>query len=216
MSAFTDSIKEWFGFTRRERRSTFILLIIILVIIGFRFIVPESGIVISDIPVPDTGSIRDTLTAVRKEPYTRKKTGSRMPPRQNAIIDINNCDSSRLVTLPGIGPVLSARIIKYRNLLGGYASVNQLKEVYGLPGETFDMILPLVTADSSDVIRIKINKADFKELLRHPYLEKSDVSAIMKYRELEGSIGGINDLIVHKLITEEKALKVLPYLDYGK
>lgn len=192
------------------------LLIAVLAIIGIRFMVPETDVAITVTPVDIAGYSRDTSPFTTKGTYIVQKEASYKPSVQKRTIDINDCDSSLLVTLPGIGPVLSSRIIKYRNLLGGYVSVSQLREVYGLPDETFEMILPLITVLSQDVHKIQINKAGFKELLRHPYLEKSEVSAILKYRELKGTIGDVNDLIDHKLITEERALKILPYLEYDK
>ena len=120
------------------------------------------------------------------------------------------------VRLPGIGPVLSARIIKYRRLLGGFARVEQLKEVYGLPAETYEMIKGRVYADSLQISRININSATYKEIIRLPYLKKYEVTAILKYRELKGRINGIDDLTEIKLLTAEKARKVNPYLIYDK
>ena len=98
--------------------------------------------------------------------------------QQKSSIDINGCDSAALVALPGIGPVLSARIIKYRKLLGGFASVEQLKEVYGLPEETYEMIKGRLYADSSGIRKININSSGYKELSRIPYIEKYEVTAI--------------------------------------
>ena len=134
--------------------------------------------------------------------------------QQKTLINLNNCDSALLVTLPGIGPVLSVRIIKYRNLLGGFASVNQLKEVYGLPPETFEIIKGRVFADSSAIIGININTAGYKELSRLPYLENYEITSILKYRELKGRIEEMNDLTENKLLTVEKADKVRPYLNF--
>ncbi|TAL66327.1 MAG: hypothetical protein EPN88_08645, partial [Bacteroidetes bacterium] len=59
-----------------------------------------------------------------------------------------------------------------------------------------------------------INSADYKKLSRLPYLEKYEVSAILKYRELKGNITNITDLIDNKLITKEKASKVGSYLRF--
>ena len=133
---------------------------------------------------------------------------------QKAMVDINLSDSAALVLLPGIGPVLSARIIKYRRLLGGFARIEQLKEVYGLPAETYEMIKGRVYADSALISRININSATYKEILRFPYFEKYEVTAILKYRELKGKITGIDDLTDNKLITMEKAVKLWPYLKF--
>lgn len=138
------------------------------------------------------------------------------PARQERLIEINTCDSADLERLPGIGPVLSARIIKYRNLLGGYVRTGQLKEVYGLTPETFELISGKVFADSSYVKKININVADYKQLIRIPYLERYDVAAILKYRELKGRIAGIGDLVENKLITVEQGEKIKGYLVFGE
>lgn len=136
--------------------------------------------------------------------------------RQRTKFDINLSDSASLVELPGIGPVLSGRIIRYRRLLGGYATIDQLKEVYGLKAETYDIIKDRVFADSSVIIRININSAGYKELSHIHYFEKYEITAILKFRELKDRISGISDLTENKLITTEKAKKVRPYLKYNE
>jgi competence protein ComEA len=283
MNLNREPIKNWFGFTRRERRSTFIMLLIVILIIVLRYSIPESSIAIEDITStfssvenhselygqdslsngepfsfdPNTASY-DTLMKLglaAKEASTlisyRNKGGKfRQPsdikkvygiggpkaeklvhfivvkkttlekvrnpslPPQKSRIDINLSDSATLVRLPGIGPVLSARIIKYRRLLGGFARIDQLQEVYGLPVETFESIKERIFADSTVITRININSAGYKELSRFPYFEKYEVTAILKYREIKGSITGISDLTENKLITKEKAYKVGPYLKF--
>jgi len=213
---YLEQVKNWFGFTRRERRSSFILLLLILVIAGIRFIIPERNISLEVISsfYPETfpDSLPNKKPVVSNQVY-RPENASRQP---RPILDINVCDSSSLEELPGIGPVLSARVIKYRNLLGGYARVSQLREVYGLTEETFDLISGRLKADSAVVRKIIINSADYKQLIRLPYFEKYEVSAILKFRELNGKISDIKDLIDNKLITVEKAKKVSPYLEFGK
>ncbi|MBI5010665.1 MAG: helix-hairpin-helix domain-containing protein, partial [Bacteroidia bacterium] len=123
-------------------------------------------------------------------------------------------DTSELIRLPGIGPVLSLRIIKYRQLLGGYAVKEQLREVYGLKPETYENIKDRVNVDTSCIEKIEINSADYKRLSRMPYFEKNEVHSILKFRELEGRIRSIEELIENKLIGEETAGKVRPYLSF--
>ena len=228
MNLNREPLKNWFGYTRRERRSSFILLILIIVILGIRYTVPESRITLKD--MTDSLTAYTDLSDLKKRDSTSEKlsyaslpvSGKKFRPQQNykkyvskkALTDINKSDSATLVELPGIGPVLSARIIKYRRLLGGFATIDQLKEVYGLREETFEMIKGKVFADSTLVAVININSATYKEIIRFPYFEKYEVGAILKYRELKGRITGINDLIENKLITSEKARKVGPYLRF--
>jgi DNA uptake protein ComE-like DNA-binding protein len=238
--------KNWFGFSRRERRATFVLLILIVIIIALRYTIPESTIPVRDItgivsPENDISGntsspqqVKTVYTAyhsyrsgdslkksrpndnrrsLREGNIQRSERPGRQSTRtQKSLIDINICDSSDLVLLPGIGPVLSARIIKYRYYLGGFANIGQLREVYGLSPETYELIKSRILADSTVVRRIRINTADYKELSRVRYLEKFEITAILKYRELKGRINNINDLTNNKLIAVEKASKVGPYL----
>jgi DNA uptake protein ComE-like DNA-binding protein len=110
---------------------------------------------------------------------------------------------------------LSARIIRYRNLLGGYAYVEQLREVYGLPAETYEMIRTRLRADSMLVRRIDINTADFRQLIRLPYLDRAEVNSLLKYREDRGRIGSFHELIDNKLIADDKMRKIRVYLEFG-
>lgn len=249
MKLNSESVKEWFGFTRRERRSASVLLTIIIFIIGLRYVLPEKnieienyGIFLADTEIkrlisdPDisagnmlfsfnpASASYDTLEKpglAESKPNTpikyRSGGGKFKKPsagQQKQLLDINSCDSLALVSLPGIGPVLSVRIIKYRNLLGGFARVEQLKEVYGLPEETYELLKGRLTADSSGIRKTNINSAAYKELSRIPYLDKYEVTAILKYRELTGRIKSVEELKENKILTLEKADKVEPYLDF--
>jgi DNA uptake protein ComE-like DNA-binding protein len=131
-----------------------------------------------------------------------------------AKTDLNRCDSADLEKLPWIGPVLSARIIKYRELLGGFCSIDQLKEVYGLSDSTFNFISGRVTADSNDIKQIEINKAKFAELIKHPYFELFDVKALLKYRAIRGNIDSIPELVENKILTPGKAARIRPYIRF--
>ena len=215
MPSFNEPLKNWFGYSRRERRSTFILLILIFAVAGVRFVLPEREIIVEELPVGTFTSFTDSIP-FKETAYTGygqgRQTAKARKPSQ--LINLNTSDSAALEALPGIGPVLSVRIIKYRNLLGGYTSVRQLKEVYGLSEETYNLISGRVIADSASVRKIRINSSDFKGLIRFPYFEKEEVNAILKYLELKGRINGINDMVENKLITADKAAKLRPYLEF--
>jgi DNA uptake protein ComE-like DNA-binding protein len=208
-----EPLKEWFGFTRRERRASFILLILILSVTGLRYIIPSRNLSIEEVPLKVRDSINIKLSGMVTPHAGTAYSGSRNG-RQKALLEINRCDSASLETLPGIGPVLSARIIKYRNLLGGFAHVDQLREVYGLTEETFEMISGRLYADSSVIRKININSADYRQLIRFPYFERYEVTAMLKYRELQGRIEGFDELLENKLIAPGKAGKIRPYLEY--
>lgn len=226
MFRISDSVKKWLGHDRKERRGVAILLGLIAIVITLRFSLPESRVELRETYGPDaeqsTGAanfddasmpaLKQTQNRVfRKKSLSEQKGSTRT---KRALIELNSCDSAALVSLPGIGPVLSARIIRFRSLLGGFVSADQLKEVYGLPAETFEMIKDKVTADTNLIKRIKINSAVYRDLSRLPYFEKYEVSSILKYRELNKHISGIEELIDNKILTPEKASRTRQYLDF--
>ncbi|HPY67732.1 MAG TPA: helix-hairpin-helix domain-containing protein [Bacteroidales bacterium] len=209
-----DLLRSWFGYTRRERRSSFFILVVTLAIAGVRLVVPARDLTVEEIDVGLFGPLLDS--AGKSEQYVQNKGQftSNYPFQHREILELNTCDSVSLESLPGLGPVLSARIIKYRNLLGGYASVDQLKEVYGLSEDTYNLVSGFLRADPALVRKIQINNADYKQLIRMPYLERSEISAILKYKELMQKINNIDELIENKIITIEKAAKISPYLAF--
>jgi competence protein ComEA len=129
-------------------------------------------------------------------------------------LDINEVDSSELVKVYGIGGRLSARIIKYRNRLGGFISMDQLKEVYGLDSSV------IVNLNRKFLIRsdyhpkqISINHASEKELGSHPYLSNKLARAIAAYRFQHGNFTAVSDIVKIQLIKEEDFIKIKPYLN---
>jgi DNA uptake protein ComE-like DNA-binding protein len=214
MNSLKESFRNWFGYTRRERRSTFILLNIIVVVIGVRYLFPTPVNPVKDIPPEFLSFSEDSVRPSEKTGIEKKKAEHRDTRQRKPLIEINSCDSALLESLPGIGPVLSSRIIKYRNLIGGFLSVDQLGEVYGLKEETLKLIASRVHADSLLIRKIKINKADFREMIRHPYLRRNEVTDILKYRELQGKIKGIDEMLKNNLISPETCKRIRAYLDF--
>lgn len=158
----------------------------------------------------------------RAEPYikireidaTNIKTGTGVivNDKKAPLIELNSADSLLLTDLRGIGPVLAGRILKYRNLLGGFVRKEQLLEVYGLPYETFENISRAVIIDTTGITRIDLNKAAFSILIRHPYLDVYTVKGILNYRDIQGNIKDVNELKDNRIIPEESFSRVKPYL----
>jgi DNA uptake protein ComE-like DNA-binding protein len=212
MNRLKKPFKEWFGYNRRERRATITLLIIATLLLSVRHIVAEQNEipVLSALDSEPEPVRRDSILSGEVEQKVVKKQEVRQPIR----VELNSCDSATLVKLPGIGPVFSARIIKFRNLLGGYADKIQLLEVYGLPPETFERISSMVTADTALIEKLQINRADYRTLVRHPYLTPAEVSAILRYREAIGFIDDMATLRKNNLITGEKVELLRYYISF--
>lgn len=101
-------------------------------------------------------------------------------------VQLNKADTTDLQKLRGIGPVFSRRIVRYRELLGGYYCSSQLLEVFGMDTTRFESISKHMETDTLSIRTININEASFGDLVRHPYIEQPVASAILSMRDQHG------------------------------
>lgn len=136
----------------------------------------------------------------------------KLPP--GSIVELNKADTSLLKKVPGIGSVFAARIVKYRKLLGGFSSINQLNEVYGIDKERFNAMKSWFSADTSLVIPLEVNRLPFDSLCRHPYLNYRQVSIIMQLRKQKSRLSGWENLQLVEEFTETDRKKLQPYVSF--
>ena len=129
-------------------------------------------------------------------------------------VEINTADSATLVAIDGIGARSASEIIKYRTLLGGYYSVEQLKELKVITESNFEKILPKIWCDSFVISKIDINFARSLELERHPYISARALRRIVKQRQLKGGWTRIEEMIDDDILSEEEAERLAPYLRF--
>ncbi len=132
--------------------------------------------------------------------------------QQPATIEINTADAADLIKLKGIGTVLSKRIVAYRQKLGGFYTVGQLNEVYGLPDSTFQHIRGQLSCDLSGIVKMNINTAHKDSLKAHPYVKYRLADAVIAYREQHGSFKALEELKQVHMVTDEIFEKIKPYL----
>jgi competence protein ComEA len=96
------------------------------------------------------------------------------------VIDLNQADSAALDQLPGIGPVLSARIVKFRERLGYFTSKDMLELVYGFSEENREKALPWLEIKATPEPLLSLQTADWKTLRKLAFLEKESIDAILK------------------------------------
>ncbi len=140
------------------------------------------------------------------------KTKPRSESRKLVVIEINTADSVSLLTLPGIGPAYAKRIKKYRDKLGGFYKKEQLLEVYGMDEERYAKFEAWIQIDKSEVKKLDINKATFKELLRHPYLDYDVVKNIVNFRDQVRPYKSLEELKQIELIDGALFSKIANYL----
>ncbi|MFM1857432.1 MAG: hypothetical protein RLZ05_492 [Bacteroidota bacterium] len=147
--------------------------------------------------------------------WVKFRTETKPNRKPTLVISLDNADSVVLEKLPGIGPVLSARIIKFRDKLGGFYEVDQLREVYGLSDSVFSKIAPLLRLEGNRIKKIAINSASEEELRKHPYLQWKLAKQLIKFREAHGSFEEVKDLEEIWGLDRDKLKKLIPYLVFN-
>lgn len=219
----------WFQFTRKERLGIYILSVLMICMWVLPSFFQDDS---KDVPPLNFSSVQiDSLEKILIErksiiygnynkkdehlkedvSYPLKKSASQIP-----MLDINLADSASLEKLPGIGEKLSARIVKYREKLGGFIDVKQLKEIYGLSDTNYLRFKDFVYVEKHFVpIQIKINHSDYNGLRRHPYIHNLFAKSVLAFLKVHDKIVGPDELYGIGSLQKEEVVKVLPYLDFS-
>ena len=131
-----------------------------------------------------------------------------------ALLDINSCTSQELEEMPGIGNVLAERIVKYRNRLGGFASIDQLSEVYGLDQEKISLFVHRLRLNDKYVNRIQINLDNDSIIKKHPYFNYKMLRLLSAYKKQHSYISGKEDLMKIPVFNDSIFRKIEPYIDF--
>jgi DNA uptake protein ComE-like DNA-binding protein len=184
---------------------------------GGKFRMPED---IGKIYGMDSSVFRALLPYVRiaKQPpeFTERLAKQRSASEGNdavVVIELNAADSVELMMIPGIGPSYSKRIIRYRELLGGYAAAGQLMEVYGMDSARYHTMMSYCVLDTGLLRRMDLNTVTFRELIAHPYIDRSETYAILQYRDYRECIEDPSELFVNQIIEKERFVRMAPYLE---
>ena len=126
--------------------------------------------------------------------------------------ELNSSDSATLVQVRGIGPAFAKRIIRYREKLGGFASVSQLLEVYGMDSTRYAQMSKVVFVDTSLIRKINVNSCSLEEFRKHPYIDYYIAKALVDARIRKGNFTSPADIKSIPMIYDELYYKLLPYI----
>lgn len=129
-------------------------------------------------------------------------------------IDFSESDSITLQIVPGIGPSMASRIVKFRENIGGLHAASQLMEVYGMKEETFQKIWDYFEFSPMAIRKISINLAEINQISTHPYFTYGQAKVLVAFRKQHGKFQGKEDLLKIKIFKPEWVEKVSPYLDF--
>jgi len=134
---------------------------------------------------------------------------------KTVIIDINKATQEDLIKIYGIGEAISLRILKLKESLGGFVSMEQMKDVWGLSPEVIENLNShFKVSESPSLKKIDINNASIKELSQFPYFNYQLAKQIVTFRSMNGDFKNVNDLTKIKGLSIDKANIIALYLDF--
>jgi competence protein ComEA len=149
---------------------------------------------------------RNEIAHPESKPFVREE-------RKISMVNINDADTSAWIALPGIGSKLAMRIVNFRDKLGGFYSVQQVAETYGVQDSVFQKIKNRLVL-TGEVKKLNVNTATKDELKTHPYIRWQLANAIVEYRTQHGAFKTAEDLKKIAMVDEALLQKLTPYLSF--
>lgn len=132
------------------------------------------------------------------------------------VLDINQATQEDLIKVYGIGEVISSRILKQKEIIGGFVSMEQMNDVWGLSPEVIEKLnLHFKIGALPEIKKIDINNASLKELSKFYYFRYPLAKEIVTYRSMNGDFKNIEDLTKVKGFPVDKAKIITLYLDFN-
>ena len=155
------------------------------------------------IVIPSTNS-ENKFNVIENKTYIQKD--------DNIIIDINIADTTEFMKLRGIGASFAKNIIKYREKLGGFIKIEQIKEVWGIDSLKYIAIAKNLIIKQYTIHKININDASVADFKKHPYFDYYVAQSLVSYREKHGKYSKVEDIKKSALVYEALYNKIAPYL----
>ena len=128
-------------------------------------------------------------------------------------IDLNTATQIQLQKVRGIGPALGARIISYRDKLGGFSVDKQLQNVWGLSQQVVANVLAGFTVKTPNPIKqIAINTASVSDIATIPGISFDFAKEIWEFRILRQKIESLSELKKIEGMTASKYALIELYL----
>lgn len=172
------------------------------------------------LPFVNINSEQKQTQSIAKNGNEADKNQSHFSKPKPQVIDINSATAEQWKSLPLIGDVLSNRIVNYRNKIGGFTSLEQVKKTYGLSDSAYQIILPYLRLssaktslqNSSSPQKININTATADELKANPSVPADVAEAIVIYRRQHGKYSSVEDIKKIVFIKDDLFQKIAPFL----
>ncbi|AWX45456.1 hypothetical protein HME9304_02470 [Flagellimonas maritima] len=149
----------------------------------------------------------------KKSNYGSKKSKLQKSTETSKTLDINSASIEDLKEINGIGNKLSARIIKFRDRLGGFLTNEQLYDVYGLNMEVANRVLrKYQVLKPPSIKKINVNNATSSEISSLVYITYQVAERIVEYRRVNGRINTFDELTGIEGFPSNKLDRITLYL----
>lgn len=148
--------------------------------------------------------------------YSNAKSNWKVYPKKEMakVIDINLATKEDLMKVYGIGDAISDRILKQREILGAFVSMEQMNDVWGLSPEVIEKLNQgFKISMPPKPNKININNASIKELGQFPYFRYPISKNIVTYRSMNGDIN-TEDLSKIKAFPVDRIKIIALYLEF--
>jgi DNA uptake protein ComE-like DNA-binding protein len=158
----------------------------------------------------------DWVKSKSAKTYVQYSNGEKFKKVEKIVVkDINRATAEDFINVYGVGQILSDRIIKLRETVGGVVSMEQMNDVWGLSPEVVEKLkASFKVVKAPDVRKIDINNASIKELGQFFYFKNGIAREIVIYRSMNGDFVNIEDLTKIKGFPVEKRNIIALYLDF--
>lgn len=136
--------------------------------------------------------------------------------KKDTLLNLRTADTTELKMIRGIGSYRARQIVRYREELGGFVSVEQVMEAKGMGQLDADSVMKYFWIDSVDVRQMNVNAVGVKQLSRHPYLRFEQAKAIYEFRRKRIHIDSIQQLQEIDCLSRETLGKMAPYLNFDR
>ena len=156
----------------------------------------------------------DWVSNPRSSSYPKSKWKEFPKKETLKILDINQATKEDLIKVSGIGDAISDRILKQKEILGGFVSMDQMTDVWGLsPDVIAELDKYFIVESLPKLKKININTASIKELGQFYYFKYPISKNIVTYRSMNGDIK-IEDLSNIKGFPVDKLKIIALYLEF--
>ena len=164
---------------------------------------------------------RDSIRQSQRDTSTLDSVSRYVSHKRDTTLNLRTADTTELKMIRGIGSYRAKQIVRYRHLLGGFASVEQLCDIKALSplladSLAADSLLSHFYIDTVIINPLYINRMNIESLQRHPYISFEQAKSIYELRRKKIHLDNIEQLKRLDCFTDQQLQLLLPYLNFER